>query len=96
MERSDGAYFICWTAKATAALCTSCCPRRVIAERKSVRGLPEVLNAAELAVCSSRAARRRLVADDGDGLIEGGIRIRQCVADSDDDVRKTGQIHGAL
>ena len=33
-----------------AALCTSCCPKRVIAVRKSVSGLPEVLNAAEFAV----------------------------------------------
>ena len=29
-----------------------------MAERKSVKGLPEVLNAAELAVCNMRAARR--------------------------------------
>ena len=41
-----------------AALWTNWCPRRVIAVRRSCKGLPDVLKAAELAVCSSRAASR--------------------------------------
>src|ERR1700743_1002829 len=33
-------------------------PSRVTADRKAVSGLPELLNAAEFAVCRTRAARR--------------------------------------
>src|SRR5258708_39531644 len=40
-----------------AVLWTNCCPSRVMADLKSVKGLPELLNAAELAVCRMRAAR---------------------------------------
>ena len=38
--------------------CTICWPSRVMAPRRSVRDFPELLKAAELAVCRTRAARR--------------------------------------
>ena len=58
MERSASSYCICLIAYEIAMLWTICWPMRVTADRKSVTGLPEVLNAAELAVCRSRAASR--------------------------------------
>src|SRR5258708_11590281 len=41
-----------------AVLWTNCCPSRVMADLRSIKGFPELLNAAELAVCRMRAARR--------------------------------------
>src|SRR5450631_2357777 len=58
IERSASSYCICLIAYDIAMLCTICWPMRVTAERRSVTGLPMALNAAELAVCSSRAANR--------------------------------------
>ena len=68
----------------------------MIAERRSVTGLPEVLNAAEFASLQDARRQARLGADDGDHLIGGGVRVRQCSADADHHVREAGQIDRAL
>ena len=58
MARSTASFFICSMAYDMAVPCTIWCPSRVMADLRSVSGLPEALNAAELATCRMRAARR--------------------------------------
>ena len=70
-------------------------PKRVMAVRKSVKGLPVVLNAAELAACISRAAKQGPGADDFYDLVQLGLRIGQSFANSDNDIREARKIDRA-